>query len=140
MTVLGSNFIHHKRWIPFFPPVIHLFLLVHGNSTLSSLSLPTIYLRICQTSGCLLSNVKSPIVSNTFRIIERERERDCSTCPGGESVPAGTANFLEFSKGSISISSNLDYRWRCRNSHTFDANVNLSSLDSRALREEIVFY
>lgn len=61
---------------------------------------------------CLLSNVKSPIVSKTFRIIER----DCSTCPGGESISAGTANFLEFSKGeSISIFSNLDYRWWCQN-------------------------
>lgn len=61
---------------------------------------------------CLLSNVKSPIVSKTFRIIEI----DCSTCPGGESISAGTANFLEFSKGeSISIFSNLDYRWWCQN-------------------------
>lgn len=114
MVVLGSNFIPspHKRWISL-SPVIHLFLLVHGNSTLSSLSLRTIYLRICQTSGCWCVSYRTWNPRLSRRPFELSRE---STCPGGESISAGTANFLEFSKGeSISIFSNLDYRWWCQN-------------------------
>lgn len=139
MTVLGSNFIHHKRWIPFFHPWSIYFY----SSMETRLCLRSPFLRFIYVSArhpVASYRTWNPRLSRTPFELSRERERDCSTCPGGESVPAGTANFLEFSKGSISISSNLDYRWRCRNSHTFDANVNLSSLDSRALREEIVFY
>lgn len=100
MVVLGSNFIPspHKRWISL-SPVIHLFLLVHGNSTLSSLSLRTIYLRICQTSGCWCVSYRTwnPRLSRRPFELSRETARRVLEA---SLYPLGLQIFSSFQRGN----------------------------------------
>lgn len=100
VVVLGSNFIPspHKRWISL-SPVIHLFLLVHGNSTLSSLSLRTIYLRICQTSGCWCVSYRTwnPRLSRRPFELSRETARRVLEA---SLYPLGLQIFSSFQRGN----------------------------------------
>lgn len=97
MVVLAVNFIYR-------PLARGGFLLrpwsIYFYSSMEKLdfvsALPSIYLRICQTSGCRCVSYRTWNPRLSRRPFELSGDA-ASTCPGGESISAGIANFLGFS-------------------------------------------